>query len=158
MKQLFVLAGILAFSFQLPAQAKDVIKEKFYQAMASSNENLIEVELERLEKLGEAAEMAYKGALTMKKASLLEKPGNKLETFKKGKAMLEDAIAKRPDNGEFRFLRIMIQENAPSILGYGNNLAEDAAMVGDQFHQLSPEVQQAIVGYSKNSKVLHTKK
>ncbi len=139
------------------AQPKDVIKEKFYQAMSSNDLALVESELQRLEKLGPAAELAHKGALIMKKAGLLEKVSDKLETFKKGKEMLEKAIVAKPASAEFRFLRIMIQENAPSILGYGSNLEEDANMVGEKFHELPKEVQEAIVAYSKNSKILNTK-
>lgn len=138
-------------------QSPDEIKANFYKAMASSDIALIERELERLEALGPNAEKAYQGALLMKKASLLENAGDKLETFKKGKVMLENAITAVPTNAEFRFLRIMIQENAPKILGYSDNLAEDADVVAASFDELSPELKAAVITYSKNSEMLNTK-
>ncbi len=94
----------ILFTTAALAQNKNLILEQFYKAMSSDDMALIEKELIRLEKLGEAAEMAYQGALIMKKAGLMEQVNEKLETFKKGKQMLDKAIAARPENGEFRFL------------------------------------------------------
>tara|TARA_R110002096_G_scaffold283362_1_gene477410 strand:+ start:317 stop:811 length:495 start_codon:yes stop_codon:yes gene_type:complete len=148
------LIFLCSLNIQLQAQAKDVNKEKFYLAMASTDLELIEAELAKLERQGAAAEQAFVGALVMKKAGALQKVGDKLETFKKGKEILEKAISAKPDNAEFRFLRLMIQENAPSILGYGSNIKEDAEMIDKKFNDLPPSVKDAIISYSKNSKVL----
>ncbi len=155
--RLLVFSLMIIAPITILAQPKDVTKEKFYKAMSSTDLPLIESELERLEKLGPTAELAFKGALIMKKAGLLDRVSDKLSTFKKGKEMLERAIAAKPDHAEFRFLRIMIQENAPSILGYSDKIEEDANIVGEKFQELPPEVKDAIVAYSKNSKVLNTK-
>lgn len=138
------------------AQSPDKVKEAFYQAMSSEDLSLINEQLEVLEQLGENSERAYKGALLMKKAALLDQPGEKLSVFKSGRQMLDSAIAAAPGRAELRFLRIMIQENAPKILGYDKDLADDAKMVSDSFHALSPEVKNAVILYSKNSNVLNT--
>ena len=50
---------------------------------------------------------------------------SKLTTFKKGKKNIELAISKEPENVEIRYIRFSVQKNAPSFLGYNNNLKED---------------------------------
>lgn len=97
---------------------------------------------------------AYKGALLMKKASLLKRPKYKLETFKSGHDLLESAIENQPGNPEFRFLRLMIQENAPKFLTYHDDIKTDADYIVKNFQQLSPEVKKEVEGYSKTSKTL----
>ena len=156
------IASILAAIFIMlhthsgKAQTAEVVKEAFYEAMSNDDLALIEEQLQVLEQLGENSEMAYKGALLMKKAALLNQPGEKLRVFKSGREMLESAIAAAPGRAEWRFLRLMIQENAPEILGYDTNLADDAKMVSDSFHTFSPEIKNAVIRYSKKSNVLNT--
>ena len=48
----------------------------------------------------------------------------------------------------------MIQENAPKVLGYHKNLAEDAKAIKSNLKSLPKETQQAILVYSKSSKLL----
>lgn len=52
-------------------------------------------------------------------------PISKLKTFNNGKKILESAIEKDKLNPELKFLRLSIQENSPSFLGYHNNIKED---------------------------------
>jgi len=54
----------------------------------------------------------------MKKAGLVAGVGNKLKVFKTGLQELEASIKQDNTNAEYRFMRLMIQENAPGILGY----------------------------------------
>ncbi len=151
---LFILGLSAVKSF---GQSKLEVKEDFYVAMSASDLAMVNDQLLALEKLAPNAESAYKGALLMKKAALLDQPGEKLNTFKTGREMLEKAIAADPANPEFRFLRIMIQENAPKILGYDQNLSEDAEVVSTSFQQMNNVLQTAVINYSKNSEILNTK-
>ena len=97
---------------------------------------------------------AYLGALNMKSASLKESPKEKLEAFKKGKVLLEKAISANKKNTEYRFLRLMIQENAPKILKYSSNKIEDAAWIKEHYSACSSEIIQAIKNYAAQSVVL----
>jgi hypothetical protein len=56
-------------------------------------------------------------------------PLSRLVHFNGGKSMLEKAIAQDVNNAELRFLRLSIQVNVPSIVGYDANKAEDLALV-----------------------------
>ena len=74
--------------------------------------------------------------------------------FKEGGKKLEAAIKAAPNNVEFRFLRLMIQENAPKIVGYDENIKVDSESVKANLKSLSPATQAAIGQYAKKSKYL----
>ena len=54
-----------------------------------------------------------------------------------------------------RFLRLIIQENAPKIVHYKSELKNDSELIIKSFNKLAPVVQQAVRDYSKNSKFLN---
>jgi hypothetical protein len=97
---------------------------------------------------------AYLGALTMKSATLKETPKEKMEVFKKGKDLLEKAITANKKNTEYRFLRLIIQENAPKILKYSSNKTDDAAWIKEHYSSCSSEIIQVIKNYAAQSIVL----
>lgn len=127
-------------------------KNHFYSVFASSDLNSINTELNVLS--AHSSESAYEGALQMKKASIINNPKDKLALFKQGRTKLESAIKNSSDNAEYRFLRLMIQENAPGFLGYNSNLQEDKKIIVTYYKSLETPVQQAIKNYSKTSKLL----
>lgn len=94
---------------------------------------------------------AYYGAVLMKASEYQKTPGDKLKKFKEGKILLEEVIQNSPSNVEYRFLRLMIQENAPKILKYNTNIKEDAAFIKDNLSTVSKEVKTAIIHYSETS-------
>jgi len=49
----------------------------------------------------------------------------------------------------------MVQEHAPGILGYKDDLKKDSAYIRQSYKKLPAEVQRAIADYSKTSKVLN---
>ena len=129
-------------------------KGRFYKAMESSDKKLVDKELDHLKELEFPNKEAYIGALNMLKASFPASASRKLNLFKAGHKQLEAAIRKDSQNAELRFLRLMIQENAPRILGYKNDLEKDSAYIRKSFSTLPEIVQQAILNYSKKSKIL----
>jgi len=126
----------------------------FYNAMASSIIGTLNDELQALKKIEFAGKDAFEGALTMKKAGFPGSPERKLSLFKSGHKKLEAAIHSDSTNVEFRFLRLMIQENTPGILGYKKELKKDSDYIRRHYKTLSPAVQQRIIEYSKKSTVL----
>jgi hypothetical protein len=92
--------------------------------------------------------------MTMKKAGFGGSPPAKLHLFKEGHKMLEMAIRQDPDNAEFRFLRLLIQENAPGVLGYKNNEEMDSEIIRKSYKSLPPDLQHVIADYNKKSKFL----
>jgi len=69
--------------------------------------------------------LAYKGIGKTMLADHLFMPTSKLSYFNKGKADLEKVIKLEPNNPEFRYLRLLIQLNAPFFLDYSSNINRD---------------------------------
>jgi hypothetical protein len=129
-------------------------KARFYRAMESLNRDKVDKELSHLKDLDFPNKGAYVGALSMLKASFPASPATKLNLFKSGHKQLEAAIRKDSLNAEYRFLRLMIQENAPGMLHYKNDLGKDSDYIRKSFKSLPDVVQQAVLNYSRKSKIL----
>lgn len=69
--------------------------------------------------------LAYLGGFQTIWANHVLNPIIKLQSFKKGKKNIEQAINIEPDNVEIRFIRLSVQKNAPSFLGYHDDIKED---------------------------------
>jgi hypothetical protein len=129
-------------------------KSAFYSALASDNMETINSQLTALKTSTLTEKEAYEGTLLMKKAGLVTKASEKLNLFKAGRIKLEAAIKKDKENAEYNFLRLIIQEHAPKIVKYNNNIQTDVTAIRSNYKTLPPLVQQAIIDYSKKSKVL----
>jgi hypothetical protein len=81
--------------------------------------------------------VAYKGVAQIVQAKYMFNPINQLSTFKKGKALIERAVAADPGNVEVRYLRFTIQTNAPSFLGYNEHIDADKKVLVDNFPKLT---------------------
>jgi hypothetical protein len=149
----FLFSGLGIFAASAQAGGR-IDRVAFYQAMQEDRKDLVNTQLEAIKAVPPAIRAAFEGALIMKKAGLGGSPAQKLKLFKAGHKELEAAIKKEPDNVEYRFLRLMIQEHAPGFLGYSNNLDDDSAMIERSYKTLPGEVQRAMADYSKKSKVL----
>jgi len=132
-------------------------RKDFYSVMASGSIQTVNEQIDLLKNYPLMPPMdkaAFEGALLMKKAGLIGGGGKKLNLFKDGHKKLEGAIKKDDGNAEYRFLRLMIQEHAPGILGYKDDLKKDSAYIRQSYKKLPAEIQEAITNYSKNSKIL----
>jgi hypothetical protein len=133
---------------------QDFDKPAFYSVLESGNVDNINAELTLLGASSIQEKQAYEGALLMKKAGLVTKPADKLKFFKAGRIKLETSLARDSTNGEYHFLRLIIQEHAPRIVKYSADLEKDSLTIHHTFSRLSPAVRQAIIDYSKKSKIL----
>jgi hypothetical protein len=144
---------ILALSVTACAQS-GIDKKVYYNVMASGQGGAMDAQLKVLKNLSGVERDAFEGALLMKKSGGLTIPAKKLSMFKQGYKKLEDAIAKNSNNVEFRFLRLMVQENAPKALGYNKNIKQDSNFIKANYKNLSATIQQFIINYSHISKAL----
>jgi hypothetical protein len=130
-------------------------KADFFKAISGSDVATISKMIETIQKSTDGNDKnAYLGAMKMKKAEHQKVAKDKLSMFNEGKGLLEKAITKNNKNVEYRFLRLMIQENAPKILKYSANISEDAKMISYNYATLSTDVKAAVLNYSKNSSSL----
>ena len=121
MPYLFIILALSVSSFS---------KTTFFKVI----ENGTKVEISSLQKeiasqSVSTTQQAYLGALQMKASNFEKTPAEKLALFKKGKELLEKSIKSEPSNAEFRFLRLIIQENAPKVLKYNQEIKTDAAFI-----------------------------
>ena len=147
--QLLWVTGVFAQDKQ-PAFSR----ANFYKAMREENEDAVNQQLEIIKTAELKDRTGFEGALLMKKAGLVGGPKKKLDLFKAGHKKLDGLITKDSSNAELRFLRLMIQEHAPGILGYKKDLDKDKQYVASQYKKLPKAVQEAMTDYSKQSKIL----
>lgn len=86
-----------------------------------------------------ATHLGYLGGLQTIWAKYVFSPMSKLNTFNKGKKNIEQAIKKEPNNVELRFIRLSVQKNAPSFLGYNSNIKEDIQFIKNNRSEIKSE-------------------
>jgi len=156
LKSGFISVILLLFiSVKINAHPQKFEKAEFYEVMKSGTLETITNELEAVKVAPEKERDGYEGALLMKKAGLLKKAKDRLASFKQGRIKLETALLADPENTEFHFLRLAIEEHAPRIVKYHSDIEKDKAIVIKNFKSQSPAVRHAILDYCENSKVLH---
>jgi hypothetical protein len=145
----------LALLFSLTGAGNDM-SLRFYAVIAGNSVEQIDNLLDEIEISGDAWKDAniYKGALYARKAGLVKTPAERLELFKKGRLLIEQEISRDPNNAEYRFIRLIIQEHAPKAVRYQNNITEDAELVISKFDLLSNELKTEVIKYSRTSQFL----
>ena len=127
-------------------------KSTFFETISDGTSEEVASMVTTLENTTQSNERdAYLGAIKMKRAGQLKSLTEKSKMFKAGKELLETAISLDHTNAEYRFLRLIIQENAPSILGYSDCITADAKKVKAGYKSLSESVKNAIINYAKTS-------
>lgn len=149
-----VLLFLLAFSVIFASAQNTFNESAFFAAIASDDLASVEKQLKVLKKVSIKEKEAYVGAMMMKKAGLISPLRAKLNVFKEGHGKLQHAIEVEPQNATYRFLRLIIQENAPKILNYNKDIDEDSKYIVQVFDTLSPVVKNAARDYGKTSKAL----
>lgn len=145
----------LALLFSLTGAGNDM-SLRFYAVIAGNSVEQIDNLLDEIEISGDAWKDAniYKGALYARKAGLVKTPAERLELFKKGRLLIEQEISRDPNNAEYRFIRLIIQEHAPKAVRYQNNITEDAELVISKFDLLRNELKTEVIKYSRTSQFL----
>ena len=75
----------------------------------------------------------------------------KLSYFNKGKKILEATIESDPNNAELRFLRYTVQDQAPSILLYFNDMETDKEILDIYLANYSGELAARIQRYYEHN-------
>lgn len=148
MKYFFFLFATI---FSLSANAQ-LDRKAIYGALASDSKDAVQKQLDGIVSMKESSEVkAFKGALQMKAAQFQKTPKDKLNLFNAGKKLLESEIKSNDGNAEYRFLRLLIQENAPKQLKYYGNIEEDVLRIVDGYGKLKEATKAAIESYAKKS-------
>ena len=119
---------LIALLFPFILTAQDLSAERKLYLTAHSNEQASH----ELLKLTQAdkdtispVHVAYHGAALMVAAQFANGISGKLKLFKQGKSLMTKATQAAPESVEVRFLRMTVQDNAPPILMYNDDLQQD---------------------------------
>lgn len=149
---------IAIFSFLIIAItcSASVYKNSFYEVLSGDSKELVEKLINEYEQSGDQNSLVtvFKGALYIKRAAFLTVPARKLESFTKGRDMLELEILQNPTNTEYRLIRLILQEQTPPFLKYKVNLEEDKQFIIAAYPTANEQLKSRILNYSRKSKVL----
>ena len=142
---------MLTFLFSI-SWAWNAASSAFYEAFGQESLKAIDQALKELEGAKSSTTVqAYKGALLMKKANYVKGAASKLDFFRKGRKLLDAAVNSDPSNAEYRFIRLTIQENAPKILRYNKNIAEDKRILVAGYKELHANTRSYVLDYARDS-------
>ena len=140
MSAFFVLISVLFMNTSFGDSSLEELRANYHKAV--QDKVLCKKMINELEKskTKSATYLAYLGGFQGIWASHVFNPIKKIQSFKEGKKNIEDAINKDSENIEIRFIRLSIQKNAPSFLGYNNDIEEDRNFIIKNKDQISSEV------------------
>jgi|SRR5690606_22851863 len=136
----FILTSANGFSQDLDSFR--IQYEKAVEDKAICKTLIQKLRLKQERKEIKSVELAYLGALETIWANHVLNPLSKLKTFKKGKEKIETAIRQNSNDIEIYYLRLSVQKNAPSFLGYNSNIKEDSDFVKKHRHLVTSMILQ----------------
>ncbi|WP_139959741.1 hypothetical protein [Flavicella sediminum] len=99
---------------------------EFHQLNSEKTE---EIFIQKYENFEDPSILAYVYALKMKQASYTLNPYTKLKIFNNSKKALNKLITENTTNIHLRYIRLMLQEKTPKILGFNNFITSDKAFL-----------------------------
>ncbi len=140
MKFLSLLISAMCLLTSAETTNLDVIRANYNKVV--SDKKMCKEIISELQKTknNSATHLAYLGGLQTIWANHVFNPISKLNTFKEGKKNIEQAIKNEPDNAELRYIRLSVQKNAPSFLGYKSNIKNDTKFIKKNRQQISSDI------------------
>ena len=120
-------ATVLLFFWSLCLHASADIRADFHQPHKLS-ESELEAILENNSYSNTPVTLAYKGMCETMLAQFAFLPTTKYSYWVAGKEKIEKAIQLAPNDAEVRYVRLLIQLNCPSFLGYNDAIDQDLAL------------------------------
>lgn len=152
MKRILILILVLCNSVAFAIKpTHDEVRELFFKSQVEEKDclKLIDILTPYNEK-NNPLFLGYKGSANIIMAKHVSNPFTKLSNFRKGRNMLEKAIAADKKNSELIFLRFAIQTNIPTFLGYHNEIQEDKKHLQNVLPHLKDKaLKEHISGYMK---------
>jgi len=148
----YILFLLLPFWTRAEEWNMIAIRNLYYKASASKEDaEKLKALLESIFTPNECIK-GYIAASYMIEAMHVYNPSTKLSYFMNGKNLLDNAIKNEPGNIELKFLRICIQTNAPSFLGYNKHIDSDKAFIIATYSvQTDPDLKKRIKEFMTQS-------
>lgn len=133
----YILVALLPFYALANEWNIITIRDLYYKASTSKDDsNKLKTTLDSIKNPNECIK-GYMGMYYMIEANHLYNPYSKLNSFNKGKNLLDEAIKNDPKNIELRFLRLGVQTKAPSLLGYNKQIESDKTFIISTYPTIS---------------------
>ena len=140
MRLIFIITVINLYSY---ANDISTIRELYSKAYTSDfNCNKLGETLNTMRKNTSTLIKGYEGCFYFFKCKFESGLIAKMMYFKKGKKLLENAIALDPKSVELKFLRYNIQRNLPKFLSYHNNIEKDYNFINKNIKKMSDKQSQ----------------
>lgn len=114
------------FLYQKECSQIHQIRSDFHQI---SSKNLLYEFIDNFDQSTCNLAQPYLASAKMQRAKYAFFPHKKLTYFNEGKKLLENYIQHNPKNIEARYVRLLVQSQAPFFLGYNSQINDDAAFV-----------------------------
>lgn len=141
-----IFLGIFLSVFMQNSDCSEIqkVREKYHQI---KNSDQLDSFIAYLEKLNCEMAQPYLASSIMQKAEYSFSPIKKLKYFNSGKTLLEDYIKNNPKNIEAKYVRVMVQSEIPSFLGYHKEMEADLQFIkkNTSTSDLSKEYQEIIL-------------
>lgn len=151
-----IILTILISAFLYNGPTLEKVRKEFQNAHttaedATSFNHLMHEDLD----INKNIKLAYLGASETILGQFGGSISERISIFKIGKSHIEQAVANSPTDVEIRLVRLMIQYNAPSILGYHNHIYTDKEFIINNFHNQAPDLKTYIRDIAKNTEVFN---
>ncbi|MBC7616548.1 MAG: hypothetical protein H7202_10835 [Pedobacter sp.] len=133
------------------------VRNLYEVAANSKSANVKLINLLASVKIDNALLTGYKGAAIMMEANHVFNPITKFSRFKKGKQLIEYAIKLDLANVELRYIRLTIQTNVPSILGYSSAIEIDKKIIINHLELLKDkDLRKRMISYLLSANVCNS--
>lgn len=120
---------LLSLLFLYSASSLSNIVVEFHELNSKTKE---EAFIAKYKSSSEASVLGYVYAIEMKQIEYSYNPITKIKDFNSIKDKLNSLVAKYPANVHLRYIRLVIQEKTPSILGYKNFIEADKKVLNEK--------------------------
>ncbi|MFT5250078.1 MAG: hypothetical protein ACI93P_001813 [bacterium] len=129
-----MINAILLILFQLITGSTDIreVVKEFHDLKTEKSEIQF---IEKYKQSLDPSVLAYVVSVAMKQAEYSYNPYYKIKIFKTNKKKLNTLLNSNKSNIHLRYVRLVAQENAPSILGYDDYIMEDKAFLKKKLDQ-----------------------
>ena len=121
----------MCFLLMVVFSESQTIMNNFHELQSKQDEEKF---LKKFSESSDVAVQAYVCAVEMKQAEYAINPISKLKIFNKTKKKLALLIKNNPKNIHLRYVRLLLQEKTPAILGYKDNIEEDTLFLKNEIN------------------------
>ena len=129
------MIGLFSLTFVLLISSPNIrgVVKEFHELDTKASEAVF---VKNYSSSAEPSILAYVCGVEMKNAKYSFNPITKLRIFKRTKKKLDSLIVSYPTDVHLRYIRLVLQEKTPSILGYNDYIEDDKLFLSNKLEIL----------------------